>query len=354
MAVFRSSAARPTRAIVVTGALSAALFALGLSAAAAAAPRVVASIPPVHSLAAMAMEGIGAPVLLLPGGASPHAYALRPSESRALSAAALVVIVGSGLEPFLAKPLRAATEEGRVLEVARLPGMKKLPVRAGGLWSAEDDGHGHGHGHGQDRDRSRDRNRDHDHDHGAGDGTDPHLWLDTGNARIALAGIAGRLARIDPANAAVYRANRDRWDVRLAALAPELRSALAPVRAEPFLVLHDAWQYFEAEFGLRGVGAIALSPERPPGARRLVALRGRLQESGARCVFSEPQFPAAIVGTLIRETPARTAAIDPLGADLAPGADLYPALMRGIARTLVGCLSSGSPGGFPDPPGMRR
>lgn len=286
----------------------------------AKAPPVVASIPPVHSLVAMAMEGVGEPHLLLQGGASPHSYAMRPSDSRALAEAALVVRIGPGLETFLDKPLDNLRGRTAILEIGTLPGLKKLPVREAGTL----DGHEHG-----------DRGDGHDHAHGGGD---PHLWLDTGNAAKIVAAVAERLAGIDPANANAYRANAARWAQRLDAQKSRLAARLAPVRDTPFVVLHDAWQYFEAEFGLTAVGIVTVSPERPPGVRRLIDLRARVRTVGAKCVFSEPQFPASIAKTVARGLPVRSGTLDPLGFALAPGPELYPALMDNLARDLVACL----------------
>lgn len=293
----------------------------------AAPPSVVVSIPPLHSLATMVMDGVAVPDLLLKGGASPHSYALRPSESRRLAGADLVIRGGDALEVFLRKPLRTLARSASILTVVDIDGLEKLALRDSGAWALGE------------------KDRDHDHDHGhrhghADDDIDPHVWLTTGNARKIATAIAARLAELDPPNAVTYRRNAVQADMQLSALAVELDARLAPVRRAPFIVLHDAWQYFEHQFRLNGVGAISVSPERPPGARRLVALRARMASAGAQCVFSEPQFPAAVVGTLVRGTTARTAVLDPLGAGLNPGVELYPRLMRDLAQTLVECLHS--------------
>lgn len=298
------------------------------------APRVVASIPPVHSLVAMAMDGVGTPHLLLQGGASPHSYAMRPSDSRALAEAALIVRIGPGLETFLDKPLGNLRDRTAILEIASLPDLKKLPVREGGLL----DDHGDGdHDDGRDREEDHHREEGHRYSHDHGD-DDPHLWLDTGNAAKIVAAVAERLAGIDPANATSYRANATRWGRRLAAQKHRLAARLAPVRKVPFVVLHDAWQYFEAEFGLRAVGVVAVSPEHPPGARRLLDLRIRIRAVKAKCVFSEPQFPAKVAKTVARGLPVRSGTLDPLGVALTPGPDLYPALMDNLVHDLVACL----------------
>lgn len=287
-----------------------------------AAPKVVATIPPVHSLAAMVMEGTGFPQLLLSGGETPHSYSLRPSQSRMLASADVVIRVGDGLEGFLRKPLSALAGGAKIIELDHVRGITTFESRADG-----GDDHGHDRRHGK-------QDRDH--------GIDPHLWLHTGNALVIVQEIARVLSRVDPENTPTYDGNAARASFRLRALKLEISRTVEPVRDRAYFVFHDAWQYFEKEFGMRGGGAVAVSPERKPGARRLAETRSRIRASGARCVFAEPQFPPALVTTVIRGTPARLATLDPLGVGLTPGPGLYPALMRGLAKGIVSCLADPS------------
>lgn len=312
-----------SRTFLCSAAAASALSLAAIGPARAEVPTVVVTIAPLHSLAAMAMGRVGSPRLLLPGSSSPHGYTLRPSQRRALAEASLIVRVGPALEAFLDRPLAAQRKRGRVLDAIEIPGMRRYSLRKGGVWEAANHDHDHEKGH----DASRDA-----------DGVDPHFWLDPRNAGIVVAAIARRLVEIDPVNAATYARNATSATSTLDALERELRNALMPVRDAPFIVLHDAWQYFERAFGLRGAGAITLSPERRPGARRIAALRKHLTATGVRCVFSEPQFPAAIVETVVGGTGIRTAPLDPLGAKLSPGKALYPALMRAMAGTIANCL----------------
>lgn len=303
--------------------------------AVAAAPKVVATIPPLHSLAAMAMEAVGYPDLLLDGGETPHSYAMRPSHSRMLASADIIIRIGDGFEGFLRKPLRSLARKATVLHLDSLPGIVTYPNR-------QTDGHDdHGH-HDDQKGHGHHKGHGHGHKHGKGPGTDPHLWLHTGNAIRILNAIAAALSKADPENAPVYRGNAARGEIRLRALKMEIERIVAPVRERPYFVFHDAWQYFDREFGLRGGGAIAISPERKPGARRLAETRDRIRETGARCVFAEPQFPPALVKTVIRGTAARLAVLDPLGANLVKGPGHFATLMRNLANGLASCLESPS------------
>ncbi len=165
-----------------------------------------------------------------------------------------------------------------------------------------------------------------------------HIWLDPVNAQAMVERIAAVLSEADAANAARYQVNAAALRARLGVLDSDLRQSLEPVRTRAFVVLHDAYQYFETRYGLNAAGSITISPERQPSAQALVAVRARIADTGAACVFAEPQFEPAIVATVVEGTGARTAVLDPLGADLPPGSDAYFQLLRGLAESLTDCL----------------
>jgi zinc transport system substrate-binding protein len=282
-----------------------------------AGPSVVASIAPVHSLAARVMQGAGEPHLLLPPGASPHDHALHPSDAAALERAALVFWVGPRLEPWMERPLAMLAQEARVVRLSGVPGLTRLEHREGAAFEA------------------------HDHnsrpDPGA-DEIDPHLWLDPENAKLWLAAIATALAEADPENRALYLANATAARAELDILANKINARLAPVRGRPFIVFHDAFHYFESRFGIEAAGAVALSDARAPGPARIAGIRDHIRALGAVCLFSEPQFRSALVATVAEGTGVRIGLLDPLGAGLQPGPGLYPGLLRGLADSLADCL----------------
>lgn len=303
-------------------ALLAGLIALPVLAA-PSPPDVVVTVKPLHSLVSGVMQGVGEPYLLVRGAANPHAFALRPSDAKALSGAELVVWAGPGVETFLEKPLSTLARSAQVLTLVKEPSVRVLPVRKGGAWEA------------------------HDHDHAHEDrpdaelGSDGHVWLDPLNAKAITDLIAARLSALDPARAPAYQANAARQKQSIDALDAEMRAALSPLKDRPFIVFHDAYHYLEDRYGLNATGAITVSPDQPPGAARLSALRERINQAGAVCIFAEPQFEPALVRTLAQGTKARTGVLDPEGANIPDGPDLYGQLMRFNLRSLVDCLSGG-------------
>jgi zinc transport system substrate-binding protein len=333
-----------------------------------AKPEIVVSIKPVHSLVAGVTRGVTEPYLLIPGAASPHAYSMKPSDAQALENADVVFWVGEDMETFMARPLDALADDARVTPLAEAPGVTLMDVRTGDDWEAHAHGqgeqnahgeaHGHGHEHGHDHGEKHAHGEDHGHEHGeehaeghghdhAGHGhahgdTDAHIWLDPANAKAMVAHIVDVLSEADPANAETYIENGAAMTARLDRLATELGGKLAPVQDKPFLVFHDAYQYFEAAFDLNSVGAITLNPGVQPSAKRVREIGETIRKAGATCIFAEPQFEPKLVEVVTEGTDARAGVLDPLGADIAAGQDLYFELMRQNARALADCLSAAS------------
>ncbi len=313
---------------------------------------VVASIKPVHSLVAAVMEGVGEPALVVRGSGSEHVHALRPSDAAALEKAKIVFRVGEGMETFLNGPLKTLAAGAIVVSLEDAPGLEMLSFREGGPFEAhahdDEDGDDHGsHDHdGDDHeghshespsdDQSHEGHSDENHAH---PDHDLHFWLDPVNARAMVAEIARVLGEADPGNAARYAGNAAAYLVRLDALVAETAATVEPVKARPAIVFHDAYQYFEKRFGLNVVGSITVSPEVLPGAQRLSEIREKVKELGAVCVFSEPQFEPKLVSVVTEGTDARTGVLDPLGAEIADGPDLYVTLIRNLGQSFAACLA---------------
>ena len=303
-------------------ALLAILTALLLAGRATAAPTVIASVTPVHAIVAAVMGDLGEPDLLLSGQMSEHRASFTPAQVAALGEADLVFIVGHGLEAKLAQLSGSETVNGKpFVQLSEAPGVNKLAIRAGGAWEPDTDEMAV---------------------QPAAEGvlsSDPHVWLDPENAKAMAVAVAAELARADPAGAETYAANARSFAAAVDAASTEIAAILAPVKSKPYIVFHDAYHYFEHRFGLNAVGSISDVSARTPSAERLKELRDKLAQTGAVCVFREPQFDDKVVQTIIEGSTARAATLDPLGATLDPGPGAYPQLLRNLANDLAGCLA---------------
>nr|VFJ88301.1 MAG: zinc transport system substrate-binding protein [Candidatus Kentron sp. H] len=326
-------------------------------------PRVVASILPVHSLVAGVMRGVGSPALIVRGYGSPHTYRMRPSDAVELQGADLVFWVGVSLETFLHKPFSSLPKSVRVVSLMETDGLTLLGNREGGPW---EDHHPDHHRRETDcpgatepprpapnaADASSNHrrqptdlpNNDHrGHSRCAALRYNPHIWLDPENAGRLVEAIARHLAEIDPIHGARYRTNASALLRRIRGLAERLRKRLSGLGAMPYLVFHDAYPYLEARYGLRAAGSVTASPDRMPSARRVADLRGTMARLNIRCIFREPQFGAKWIEAALEDAGASgqvaIRVLDPLGADMPPGPDLWFRIMENHAQAMVDCLS---------------
>jgi zinc transport system substrate-binding protein len=277
-------------------------------------PRIVASIKPIHALVSAIMNGIGTPHLLMSSAGSPHTYQLKPSGARLLANADVIFWMSPTLESFLEKALKSVPQNARVISLHDAPGVKLLTSPADQIG----------------------------HSHGGNESVDMHAWLDPTNARAMARHIAKVLATIDSANSEAYGKNAIALDGRLAALDRRLEKTLRSVSDRPYIVFHDAYQYFENRYNLDNAFAVITNLHQSPGAKRLSTIRERIREFGSVCVFAEPQFSPALMRTITENTGARTAVLDPLGAALKPGPNLYFDLLEGMANDLMRCLGASS------------
>ncbi|NMM44843.1 zinc ABC transporter solute-binding protein [Rhodospirillaceae bacterium KN72] len=330
------------------------------SAAHAEGPKVVATLKPIHSLVASVMQGVGEPTLIVEGASSPHGFSLKPSQMAAVQDADMVFWVGPMMETFLVKPLENV-DPSHAVELAELPGMRLMNYDEDHDHDHEhehdhDHADGDGHDHDADHDHEHEHEEDHadhdaDHDHEMAEGeehhhhhsgVDGHLWLDPENAIAIADGVADALSTVDPDNAVLYKANAAKLRADLSAQSEQIAATLAPVAGRGFIVFHDAYQYFESRYGLDAAGSVTVNPEVSPSAAHIAEMQDRIRDSGAVCVFSEPQFPAKMVDVVTEGMSLNRAVLDPLGATLEPGPALYGDLIGALADSFARCLGSGS------------
>ena len=312
---------------------SSVMLGLLFAAPAFAEVRVLTSIKPLQLIAAAVQDGVGKPGVLLPPGASPHHFTLRPSDIRNVREADLLYWIGPDLETFLPRVL-----EGRRAMTLAVQDISGLHLRRFGEEHRHDEepADEHEEEHTDVHDEGTEAG-EHDELHRPG-ALDAHLWLDPDNARKIASRMASDLSSIDPANAARYQANLAAFDQRLAAMDEKIEDRLKPLAGKPFFVFHEAFDYFEEAFVLRHAGVFAVSADFQPGARKVADMRKRLELAGASCVFSEPPIPPRLAQTLSEGLPVRLAELDPLGYDVKVDALGYERLLEALGSNLAGCL----------------
>ncbi|WP_210712739.1 zinc ABC transporter substrate-binding protein [Pseudomonas sp. MWU349] len=291
-------------------------FSLSVIGSAQAEVRVLTSIKPLQLIAAAVEDGVAVPEVLLPPGASPHNYALRPSDVRKVQSVDLLYWIGPDMEGFLPRVLKGRSLPS--VAVQELPGMKLRHF-------AEDS-----HSHAEDAD-------EHDHDHRPGT-LDAHLWLSPVNARVIATRMAADLSAADPANAARYQNNLKAFSERLDALDARLKTRLAGIAGKPYFVFHEAFDYFEDAYGLKHAGVFSVAAEVQPGAQHVAAMRARLQQVGKTCVFSEPPLRPRLAETLVAGLPVKLAELDALGGYTPATAQGYEQVLEKLGNDLAGCL----------------
>jgi zinc transport system substrate-binding protein len=280
--------------------------------------KVLTSIKPLQLIAAAVQDGVAIPEVLLPPGASPHNYALRPSDVRKVQSVDLLYWIGPDMEGFLPRVLNGRTLPS--VAVQDLPGLKLRHF-------AEDN-----HSHAEEAD-------EHDHDHRPGS-LDAHLWLSPINARVIATKMAADLSAADPENAARYQSNLKAFDERLDALDLRLKKRLTGIEGKPYFVFHEAFDYFEDAYGLKHAGVFSVAAEVQPGAQHVAAMRARLQEVGKTCVFSEPPLRPRLAETLVAGLPVKLAELDALGGYTPATAQGYEQVLEKLGNDLAGCLES--------------
>ncbi|MDC3043832.1 zinc ABC transporter substrate-binding protein [Candidatus Pelagibacter sp.] len=364
---------------------------LALFTSAKAEIKVVASIKPIHSLASYLMDGVAKPDLIVDGYSSPHGFPLKPSHAKMLQEADLIFWVGEDLENFMEKPLDSIAKKAEKIELMEIKGLNKLKFRERNIFGDHDDHDDHGHkedGHKEDDHddhdhKKKDEHDDHDdhdhkkkdghkeddhddHDHKKKDGHDdhddhghkkkddhddhddhagheghhhgehdPHIWLDPMNAKVILNEMAEHLIENDAKNASKYKSNLKKAlkdiDKLVSDVSSELNQSVASI------VFHDAYQYFEKRFNVNILGAFTVNTDVMPGAEQLAEIREIIEHDKVACVFSEPQFNPNIIKAVAKDMNIKTGVVDPLGATLDPGKDLYFDLIRNMSKSFKGC-----------------
>ena len=291
--------------------------------------KVVTSIKPLHSLASYLMDGVGKPDLIVDGYASPHGFSMKPSHAKMLQNADLIFWVGEGMENFLEKPLNSIAKKAEKIELMETKGLQVLKFRERNIFDEHDhDDH--------DDHAKKEEHDDHDDHEGHNHGEyDAHIWLDPINAKVILFEMSKHLIELDAKNESVYRDNLSKAYNEIDKLTKDVTAELDQSVAS--IVFHDAYQYFEKRFNVNILGAFTVNTDVMPGAEQLVEIREIIEHDKVSCVFSEPQFNPDIIKAVAKDMNIKTGVIDPLGATLNPGKDLYFDLIRNMSSSFKGC-----------------
>ncbi|HHQ4937105.1 TPA: zinc ABC transporter substrate-binding protein ZnuA [Aeromonas veronii] len=288
---------------------------------------VLTTIKPLGFIAAAITDGVSEPKVLLPTGASPHDFSLRPSDIRNINSAGLVVWVGPELEGFMAKPL---ANHPHALALTQVGGMPLFN------YATQDSHDSHDH---DDHDHAAHEHGDHHEGHEGHhhEGVDPHIWLGPTQAKVIAKAIASELGKLDPANQARYDANLAAFDTKVDAKDKVIAGQMKAVNEKGYFVFHEAYGYWERHYGMSSKGHFTVSPERRPGAKTLVDIRKALEEKQASCIYAEPQFSPAVIESVARNTGAKVLLLDEVGEQVPLGPDGYPQFMQQLADAFAQC-----------------
>jgi len=309
--------------VTILGSLFIAAFFTAYSTTAQAQARVVSSITPLQMIANAITDGVSEPAVLIPSSQSYHHFVLRPSTVRVLNDADLFVWVGPELETYLSSAVSQLSRQKSIVQVLSLPSLVVHHAH-----DAEDDSEilipddglhaGHQHKHGT--------------------MIDPHVWLDTRNAALIARAISAELVRIDPGFAPQYRANLERFEVLLTQLNNEIADNLWMPDQAQYAVYHNAFQYFERQFGLDHDLVFVASEEMQPGVRHMLTVRRAIEARPLLCLMEDVTTQAATVQTLLGGNELLRVKADTLGQNLSPGPMAYIYLIDNLAGAFRQCF----------------
>ena len=288
--------------------------------------KVVVSIKPFHSLVSTVMQGVSEPALLLNGNNSPHTYSLRPSAAVKLQNADLVFWGGENLEGFLAKPIHSLAAGARVVSFEDTPGLILRPFRSVKEWQELDPESKNDQDHVKKQEIHR------------LPGNDPHIWLDPLNAQKITQYLVQILSEFDPENSQIYHSNGKKTILRLSDLNIQLETKMSSVSSKPYIVFHDAYQYFEKRYQLNPIASVTVSSGTSTSVGRLIDIRKKIKIKKVLCIFTEPQFSPKLVKTVISGTAVKKGILDPIGTSISPGPEMYFTLLNNISHSISTCL----------------
>ena len=319
---------------------------------------VITTIQPINSLVSAVIGDTGKTISLIPADISPHEYKLKPSDAKKMQEANIIFFVSNHLESSVTKVFKNLPKNIKIINLLEETGIEHLAIRDNEAWERHDhhghddhddhDKHGKKHDDHDDHDKHAKKHDDHDDhdkhgkkhddhdDHESKD--DVHIWLSPDNAINIVEKVNKELTLLFPDNASKYSENSNKMIDKIQKLKNELAKDLAPIKGKPYVVFHDAYQYFEKTFDLNAVGSVALEGDIASSPKQISFIKDKIKKLNASCVFQEPQFDSKLVKIVVEGTNAQIGTLDPLGVNISGKENFYIQLLKNMAKSLKECL----------------
>jgi len=305
---------------------------------------VISTIQPINSLVSAVIGNTGKTISIIPAEQSPHDFKLKPSDVKVLQNGNIIFYVSNHLESSVTKVFKNLPKNIKLINLMEESGINHLAIRDNAAWERHDhhgddhddhDKHGKKHDDHDDHDKHGKKHDDHD-DHEKED--DVHIWLSPDNAIKIVQKVNKVLSLYFPENSKIYNDNTTKFIDKIRSLKMELIKEMSPIKNKPYIVFHDAYQYFEKTFELNAVGSVALEGDIASSPKQISFIKDKIIKSKASCVFQEPQFDSKLVKIVVEGTNAKTGTLDPLGVNITGNKDFYLQLLTNMAKSLKECL----------------
>jgi zinc transport system substrate-binding protein len=227
--------------------------------------------------------------VLVPPGADAHTYEPKPGQMAALTKARLYFSIGISFEKIWLPRIAAASPGMKI--VAGDQGIEKLPMAR----HAHDEAPAHHPGHDDEI-------------------LDPHIWLSPPLIQTMAATIRDALAEAEPAQAARFEQNYQRFAQQLDDLDRQIRKLLADKQGTRFIAFHPSWGYFAKAYGLVQI-PIEVEGKEPKPAQMRHLIQEAL-EMKITVIFAQPQFSTRSAQVIAEAIGGRVVLADDLAADL--------------------------------------
>lgn len=318
-------------------------FALGANA------NVVTSIKPLGFIASAIADNVTPVEIIVPAGASPHDYHLKPADVKKLKAADIVLWIGEDVDGFLEKTLEQFDEK-KQLEIADFDEIKPFLGKAEHHHHDHEEDHhahkhehhhDHKHEHGHKHEHSHKHEHKHEHEEHSHDelSTNWHVWYSPEISQVVAGKLAEKLTAVYPDKKSLIAQNLAEFNRTLAEKSEKIKAQLAPLKDKGFYVFHDAYGYFNDAYGLKQTGAFTINPLVAPGAKTLATIKEEIEEHKVSCLFAEPQFTPKVIETLAKGRGVHIGRLDPMGDKVQLGKTAYTDFLQFTADSYGECLS---------------